>query len=150
MTETLSQCSPTGPDLPVAPKRKRWRSVLFGVIILLGGMVIGSGSTLIVLHKLVISAIHHPEQVPKRIAKRISRKLDLSKEQAAKVQAILIERQKALLAIRREVYPRVEAELRQARDQVAAILEPEKAQSWRNRFEELRAQWMPPPPPEEK
>ncbi len=150
MTEAPSQYPAMNPDLPVAPKRRRWKSVLLGVIILLGGLVIGSGGTLIIVHKLVISAIHHPEQVPKRMAKRISRKLDLSREQTAKVQAILIERQKALLAIRREAYPRVEAELRKARDQVAAILEPEKAASWKNRFEQLRTQWMPPPPQEEK
>jgi hypothetical protein len=121
---------------------------LLGIAILIMGALIGSGITVIVVKKMVLHAVSHPEEAPARITKRIQSKLDLSGEQAAKVRSIIAERQKALQAIRREVQPRVEKELNGVREDVAALLEPEKARQWRERFDYLKRLWVPAPPPD--
>jgi hypothetical protein len=148
MTQSAPLSAPVPPELPAIPKPRKWRTLLLGVVILLCGMLIGSGATVVILHRVVIQAIHNPEQVPARIAKRIGRKLKLTQDQTSRIRAILLDRQKALLAIRREVYPRVDRELQEAKEQVAATLDPAKAKAWNERFEHLRGQWMPPPPAE--
>jgi hypothetical protein len=69
---------------------------------------------------------------------------------ATKVGALLTERQKAIQAIRREARPKIGSELERARDEVSALLEPDKAKAFRQRFEDLKRRWMPPIPPESK
>lgn len=120
--------------------------MLLGIAILVCGAVIGSGLTVVILHRIVIHAIHNPEEFPARITKRIKGKLNLSDAEAAKVQAIIARRQKAIQDIRREVWPRIESELESTREEVAAILNAKQARSWRKRFDYLKGQWMPPPP----
>lgn len=133
-------------ELPALRKPRRWRAVLLGIVILICGALIGSGVTVIVIHKMVLHAIRHPEQTPMRITKRIQSKLRLSDEQAAKVREIITTRQKAIQAIRRDVQPRVEKELDGAKEDVAALLNPEQARQWRERFDYLRKTWIPEPP----
>lgn len=84
---------------------------------------------------------------PQRITDRVRGKLGISDEQAARIKAILSERQKAIQALRRQVQPQIEDELNQAREEVAALLNPEQAEKWRKRFDKLRI-WFPALPPE--
>ena len=149
MTERNTEISPSNLQLPVPRKRRFWRALLLGMVILLCGMLIGAGVTVIVLQKFVLYAIHHPEEVPNRVAERLRNKLSLSDEQAKKVKAILTERQKAFLVLRRMARPKVERELERLREEVAAVLDENQARKWRKRFDRLRRQWMPPPPPPE-
>ncbi len=140
---------PSSPlELPVPRKRRPWRSLLLGLIILLCGILIGAGITVITLQKAVLYAIHHPEQVPNRLTERLRGKLHLSDDQAKKIRAILNERQHAFQALRRATRPKVERELDRLREEVAAVLDVNQARKWRQRFDRLRRQWMPPPPPE--
>lgn len=125
------------------PRRKRWRAILFGAIILLGGIAIGAGGTVIVLHRALTYAIHHPEVAPERVSERIRRKFDLSQGQTARVKSIIAARQKNLQALRRQWQPHAEKELDGIREDVASILEPDKARRWRERFDALRGQWIP-------
>jgi hypothetical protein len=69
------------------------------------------------------------------------RKLDLSDEQAAKVLAILTKRETALRSIIQEMQPKFEEQLQRAKDEVAAVLNPEQARKWRKRFDRVKARW---------
>lgn len=141
MNESVLQES-SQPVQPSAPRRKRWRSVLFGIVILLCGIAIGAGGAVIVIRHVVLHAIQHPEEAPQRMTNRVRRMLDLSEHQAAEVKKILTERQKAILGLRRQIQPQVENELDKAKEDVAAILKPEQAKKWRERFDRLRI-WFP-------
>jgi hypothetical protein len=132
------------PVRPMVPRRKRWRSVLLGIVILLCGVVIGAGGAVIVIRHVVLHAIQHPEEAPQRITNRVRRMLDLSEHQAAEVKKILTERQKAIVGLRRQIQPQVEKELEKVKEDVAAVLKPEQAKKWRERFDRLRI-WFPPP-----
>jgi hypothetical protein len=137
---TEGPISPTG--LGIAPKRKRWRAFFLGIMILLCGMVIGAGGTVVVMKRIILHAIQHPEEAPQRITDRVRNKLDLTEDQAAKVKAILTERQKKIQALRRQVQPEVQKELEKAKEDVAAVLKPDQAEKWRERFDHLRI-WFP-------
>jgi DNA-binding PucR family transcriptional regulator len=112
-------------------------------------MLIGAGITVIILQKVVLYAIHHPEEIPNRLTERLRNKLSLTDEQTKKVKAILIERQKAFMALRRATRPKMERELEQLREDVASVLDKNQARKWRKRFDTLRRQWMPPQAPKD-
>ena len=149
MTETIPQPITPGPALAAPPKRRWLRSLFLGLVILICGMLIVSGVTLVGVQRILLHAVHHPEEAPARITARAQKKLGLSADQAAKVKAILVERQKALQALRRQWQPKVREELKRTRDEVAAVLTPEQATAWRNRAEELERRWLPVLPPQE-
>ncbi|AFM25007.1 hypothetical protein [Desulfomonile tiedjei] len=128
------------PGLP--PKRRRWRVVLLGIIILVCGVAIGAGGTVVIMRHTVLHAIQHPEEAPQRIADRVRKKLGISDEKAVRIEEILSERQKKIQALRRQVQPQIDDELNQAREEVAALLNPEQAAKWRERFDKLRM-WFP-------
>jgi hypothetical protein len=148
MTGSNPDTSSSNLDLPVPRKRRPWRSLLLGLVILFCGILIGAGITVIALHKVVLYAIHHPEQVPSRITERLRGKLGLSDDQAKKIRAILNERQKAFQALRRATRPKMEREIERLKEDVAAVLDENQARKWRKRFDTLRRQWIPPPAPE--
>ncbi|MEW6355595.1 MAG: hypothetical protein AB1696_04660 [Planctomycetota bacterium] len=134
-------------------RRRTVLMVLLGGVILLSGIVIGSGLTLLWLQHTLLYMVHHPEGAPKTISLHLQRKLNLTDEQTRRVEAILRERQKDTQALRREVQPRVEEQLAKARDEVAAVLTSEQAKKWNAYFDAMQEKWLPPappPPPETK
>jgi hypothetical protein len=147
MTESVSQVpiSPTGAR--IVPKKSRWRSFLLGILILIFGIAIGAGGTIVIAKRVILHAIHHPEEAPQRMTDRVSGKLGLSAEQTAKVKAIFTERQKAIQSLRRQIQPQVEDELQKAKEEVAAVLKPDQAKKWQERFDQLRV-WFPALPPD--
>lgn len=142
MTESEFQGPISPTSVTITPKRRRWRTFFLGVLILLLGIAIGGGTAVVVIKRVVLHAIHHPEEAPQRITERARRQLNLSDEQAAKVKEILTERQKKIQELRREIQPQVENEFQKAKEEVAAILTPDQAQKWRERFDHLRL-WFP-------
>jgi hypothetical protein len=136
---------PSDVTLSAPRKSKPWRSILLGIIIFLCGLIVGAGVAVVAVQKMVVHAITNPEEIPQRITQRLRSKLDLTNEQATQIKSIIAMRQKAIQQIRREFQPRLEKELDLAREDVAAVLGPEKAQVWRKRFERLKRMWLPPP-----
>ena len=60
-------------------RRRRWRAHSRGLLIFFGGMVCGGGLTVIVAVRNIRHAIHHPEEVPARLTRYLTRRLDLSR-----------------------------------------------------------------------
>jgi shikimate kinase len=134
---------------PAAPRRRRWWvHVLLSLVIFASGGAVGVGATLIVLRNRVLYAIHHPREMPVRIAAGMRRPLQLSDEQVRQVQQILSQRQQVLQNIRRRVQPEVEAELDRVEQQVAEVLDNQQREWWREYFAHLRGTWLPPLPTE--
>jgi hypothetical protein len=131
--------------LPEVPKRRRWLSVLLGIVIFVSGLAVGGGATFIVLRNRVLQAIRHPEAEPARIADTLRHRLDLTPQQTSQVEEIVRAREGALLKIRRDVQPRVVVELDLVEEQVAGVLNDRQREKWHKLFSELRATWLPPP-----
>lgn len=117
------------------------------MLIFFSGMVCGGGLTVIVAVRNIRHAIHHPEEVPARLTRYLTRRLDLSSDQAEQVEGLIVQRQAHLQAIRRETQPRVAAELSALREEIGQVLTPDQRAKWDDIFDEAIDRWMPPPPP---
>ena len=149
MNETAPSPKAARQPLPRPRRPRRWLTVLLGVVIFVCGAVIGSAATLLIVRDRVLHMLRHPDEAPARITARLRRKLRLSDEQAEQVEAILARRQAALQEIRCKVQPTVERHLDAARDEIAAVLTPEQAETWHAHFTRLRDTWVPPLPPQD-
>ena len=142
MTEPV--ISKSGGVLPKPPGWRRWRPLLLGILLLGSGMLIGAGATLLVVRETVVYALHHPQEVPGRLANRLKGKLGLNEEQTSKVLGILTKHQTALSQIRTEFQPRVEIEFTQVRQEISEVLTGEQVGQWKNWFDHMYRIWVPP------
>jgi hypothetical protein len=129
------------------PKRRWVRTLLLCVVLLLCGMVIGSGLTLHGIWRHVSNVMHNPEEVSKKITTRLTHKLNLTDEQAEQVGAIIEERHRNLNELRLETMPKIHAEFDRVDEEIAAILTPEQQAEWEEMRDRMRHRWLPPPPP---
>ncbi|MHC5211269.1 MAG: hypothetical protein ACYTG2_11170 [Planctomycetota bacterium] len=123
-------------------------------MIFLAGGVVGGSVTAVALTRRAQDAIQHPEQMPRRIAKQLARRLDLDPDQVREVEHILERRQAPLLKARAAMLRRAEPELDLLEADVAGVLRPGQAERWRRHYRELRRTWVPklpqqPPHPED-
>lgn len=146
MNESAAPAESPPTPLP-RPRRRWWVSLILVLVILAAGFVAGACTTVLVIVQRVRYAAQHPEEMPERVTARLERKLDLTDAQADKVLAILTERQKVLLAIRREVQPRVLAEIDLADQEITAVLDDSQKSKWRRLFTRLQRDWQPALPP---
>jgi len=132
---------------PMTLRPRRWPRIVAALLIFFGGMVCGAGLTVIVAVRNFHHTIHHPEEVPARLTRYLTRRLDLTSDQAEKVESLIARRQEDLQAIRREAQPRVAAELAALREEIGQVLTPDQREKWDDIFDEAIDRWMPPPPP---
>lgn len=147
MSETITRSPASSTGDSTRPRRRRWVSILLSLLLLVSGMVIGSGATLIVAHNIIQHRARHPEELPGRAVARLRRPLNLSDNQAVQIRTILRERLGKLQAMRRQWQPLLETELDGIEKDVAAALSLEQAEIWHRIAREKRHQWLPPLPP---
>ncbi|MFZ4575006.1 MAG: hypothetical protein ACOYN0_11450 [Phycisphaerales bacterium] len=134
----------SGP-LPVAPRqRSRLLRTLAAVLL---GIVLGSSGTLVIGVGLVKHWVRNQADWPHRAAVRTGRALSLDSRERAEVERIFEQRFAAINDIRRENYPRLQAELDLMQSQVAQTLPPEKSARWDAFFSRLRESFVLAPPP---
>jgi uncharacterized membrane protein len=142
MTENnLNNPEPITPK-PEVKKKKRWRPIALGLIILFSGFVLGVGCSA-VFFKRMVHMIQKPGEASQRITKKLRWKLWLSDEQTNQVRAVLTEREKAVFAIFHDVGPRLITELNRTKEEVAAVLNPDQEQKWRKHFDKKMKRWIP-------
>ncbi len=130
--------------LPPAPRpRRRWLTALLGTLIFMGGTACGAGLMLVVVDKRIQHAIHHPEEAPRRIAARLKWRLGLDDDEQTKVEAIVAKHQTELMAIRRDVQPKVVEQLEQVRDEINGVLTDSQREHWTKLYDEIRDRWLP-------
>ena len=128
-------------------RRRRWLRWLLWLIVFGSGFVVGAGLTLIGIRKGLLEAIQHPETMPKKVAQRLRRPLQLNEEQMRRIEQIVAERQQALEEIRIRFQPEVEAELDVIQREIAQVLDEKQRAKWEQLFRQLRKTWLPPSPP---
>ena len=144
MTEQAPAESTRPTALSAPPRRRRlWVRVLLFLVIFACGGATGVGLTLLTLRNRVLHAIHHPEEMPARVAASMRRPLNLTDGQVADIQKILARRQRALQELRRRFQPQVESELERVEQEVSEVLDESQRARWRRQFGQLRATWVP-------
>jgi len=125
--------------LSVRSRGRFWVGMVLGALILVCGMAIGSGGTVLWIGHRMKQLEHGPERMPIELAERVRTSLELSDEQAGRVAGILRRRHEALMKLHRDT---LKGELDALRAEVASVLTPEQAKRWNDDFDSI----MRPPP----
>jgi hypothetical protein len=130
----------------LARPRRRWiRTILLALIIFVSGVLVGGGLTFKVITSEFRRFFQEPEALAESITHRMKKRLDLTDAQAVQVRRIIIERQKVIQSLRKEIQPRLEAQTENTRREVAAVLTPEQARKWEKKFRYFSKYWLPSP-----
>lgn len=149
----MEQSPPAAPVRPTAvlPPRRRagWLPTILALATLLSGVVIGAcGIVVVGRGPLLRYVMGSPDMVPAEAMDRIGRDLQLTPAEREAVQAIVYRRMQRVEEIRTQGRADVREQLDGLRDDVASVLDAEKARRWQKRFEEARNAGYAPPPPE--
>ena len=134
--EKESKESPVNPP-PQAPKKRRWKLVLLGLIILFCGVVIGAGITFHVGSVMIFHAMSPGDEMAERITKRIDRNLGLTDEQRSQVAEIVARRVSAFKGIHTSVSPRIKEQFALLHDDIAPILTEKQKLKWEKHYERM-------------
>jgi hypothetical protein len=136
---------PLPPPAPAQARSRVWPEVLLGLVILLCGIVIGAGGTVLVGRIFLVPG--QPDRTSREIARHMSQRLDLTPDQQRQVRQIVRRHIERVTQIRESGRQEAEKELALMRDDVAKVLTPEQAQAWRTEFERMRRFAPHGPPP---
>jgi len=120
------------------PRPRRWMSVFMGVLLLICGAVIGGSITGVYLFQRFLDVVHHPEEVPARLVSRMAWQYGLSDDQTRKIEAIMTEGQRRLVAIRDRAYPEVATVLDETKAQVMQVLDEKQQERFNRKFDQIR------------
>ncbi len=130
--------------LPPAPTRRRWLTALLVAVVFVSGLVVGSGLTFKYIDYRRQRYLAHPEQASKRFAEQISKRLDLDRDQARRVQAIIEEYWPVFQETRRNVYPAFKDMLDSLEAEVTSVLHDKQVAKWHEYIARIRQAWNPP------
>ena len=148
MSSAAPQTVASLPPLP-PPRRRHWLTLLLMLVIFVSGFAMGSAGSWMVLRKMLLSMLHHPEQAAPQIAVRLGSRFGWSKKETAQVEKVIRAHQENLQAIRRDVQPRVLSELKQMEDEIAAVLTPRQQAAWHASCAQQARIWIPEMQPSE-
>jgi hypothetical protein len=121
-------------ELRSVPGRRRWPTVVLMIVVFVAGIALGTGVTVLYFDRVSQYYQTHPEKLPERIALRLGRKLDLSRDQVRQVREIFAQRWPALQEARRQTYPILKPELDRINQQISALLNDRQKQKWNHEY----------------
>lgn len=121
-------------------KVHRWRMAFFCLVILLAGIAIGAASAIILSRHRMIVPSNGPEFVSERMVRSLQRRLQLSPDQAEKVESILQQRMQKLHEIRMNARPQITEQLRLMNEEISALLTERQKRIWQERLYRLQQQ----------
>jgi len=123
------------------PRRKQIiPQMVVGLIILISGIIVGSGGTVALLKDRVVWIHHHPKMEAADIAKEIGSQYGLTNEQTQKVEQIFRDMIQDRTAVHQEFEAKMEAEHQQLVTEMKAVLLPEQFERWHKDFEAKQEQ----------
>ena len=128
-------CPDTKPD--VFTGKRPLKPVVFSVLTLISGIVIGAGLTLL-FKKPTPKIPPGPEFMSSRMLERIIYELQLPPEQAEQLKPIIRKHMTALDQIRGSVRVKVSEEIKQMNEEILSVLQPPQKQMWEERMQRLQ------------
>lgn len=120
------------------------KPLFLSTLILISGIVIGAGLTLIITgHSNVQQSLPPaPEYMSGRMVKRIAEELKLPPEQREKLEPIVQKHMKAIDDIRQDARPRIMDEIKQMNDELMAILDEGQQQLWQEKMKHIQEHFI--------
>lgn len=126
--------------------RRIWSVWAMMIAVFVSGLVVGSGTTVFVLHQQRLRMFRNTEAINQKLLAEMKEEFKLDESQSAAVETVLQRRQEAFERTRSEIHTRVETEFVLLESQVAEVLPEDRRSRWHTYFKEFRAKWIPPPP----
>jgi len=150
MSDTLP--SQPGPATLPAPRRSWIKTTLLGAVVLISGMIIGSGLTVIGIRRWADEMRQRPDMFSNRILARMEQDLKLTKEQKSELGKIFKATREELNEMRSQHRVQAQAFFRDFHDEVAHVLTPDQQKEWdtwwkRARERAFKERGVPPPRP---
>lgn len=115
------------------------KPVLFSILILVSGIIIGSTATLMTVDQFKKQPVPPgPEYMSGRMIERITRELHLSPEQRKQLDPIVKQHMLAIDKIREVVRPKIADELKQMNDEIMAVLNEGQKQIWTDKIQRIQ------------
>jgi hypothetical protein len=112
------------------PRRSWLKTVLLGTVVLVSGMVIGSGLTIIGIRQWAQEMRQRPDMFSNRILARMEQDLKLTKDQKTELGKIFKDTRAELDEMRKQHRVQAQAFFRDFHDQVARVLTPDQQKEW--------------------
>lgn len=131
--------NPSHPCIP--PSRARWRfwmHILLALVILICGIIIGSGATIYVFSTRFVSALQNFDAFPVRMSERMRARLGLNDEQTGKIRAILEKKCDGYAEYIGGMQAWFDKELQSLEEEIAPILTPKQFTAWKKRTDLVR------------
>lgn len=115
------------------------KPVLLSVLILVSGIIIGSGTTLIVTEQLKKKSVPQGwEYRSRRMIQRMIPELQLSPEQQEQLDPIVKQHMKAMDVIRGDSFSKMKEAVEQMNDEIMSILDDGQKQIWEAKRKEMQ------------
>lgn len=115
------------------------KPVLFSLLTLLSGIVIGAGATLIFIGLPPKEQdMPLPEEFSRRMVERLTHELALTPEQRESIGPVIERHMKALDTIREEARPKIRLELEAMNNEILAMLDERQQQMWKDQIERMQ------------
>ena len=126
------------PDLIVG--KKTVKPVLFSLLILVSGIIIGAGMTLLVSDSVPDPKTlpPGPEYISNRMVQRIIHELHLDPEQQEQLKPIIQKHMKAIDDIRKQARPQISEEVKQMNEEILSILDEPQKQMWQKNIQQMQ------------
>ena len=121
----------------------RWRTAFLGLVILLVGIVIGGGATLIAVRREVARPPVGPELGSEQMVRGLRHELGLSPEQMRAIGPVLDEHLRRMNEIRMAARPEIAEELGAMNEEIMSLLDEEQRQIWMRRLDRMEQELRP-------
>jgi hypothetical protein len=124
----------------------RQRGMFLGLLaaVFVSGGIVGGGAGMLFMQQKFGDCFRHPEKMPARLMTIFRSELDLTDQQAMKVDEIVRRHHERIEAIRAEVHPRMASEFNAIHSEVSAILNDDQRTRWDELRERFRKTFPPP------
>jgi hypothetical protein len=115
------------------------KPVIFSVLILVSGIIIGSGVTLMTADRFTKKPVPPgPEYLSKRMIERLIRELDLSPDQQEQVGPVVQQHMEAIEKVRIAARPLIAEEIKQMDVEIMALLDEKQKQIWNDESQRMQ------------
>ncbi|MBL7214704.1 MAG: hypothetical protein ISS71_03385 [Phycisphaerae bacterium] len=115
------------------------RPVIFSLLTLLSGIVIGAGATLIFVGpKQKDTPPPLPEEVSRRMIEHLTRELALTEEQQEKIKPVVETHMQILDELRDKARPEIRQEVDTMNNEILALLDENQQQMWKDSIERMQ------------
>lgn len=122
-----------------AIRQSKTRPVIFSLLTLLSGIVIGAGATLIFVGPPEGETIPPgPEYFSRRMVEHMTRELALTPEQQKAIQAVIEKHMTVVDQYRDEARPKIRQELDTMNTELLALLDENQKQMWKDSIERMQ------------